>query len=100
MLAAAVNGVLQLLHFHVAEVHPLPPLLHWLRDGALPLAGIATAVADRVARRSAAGGSEVLPSALSGALCTGSAAPGAVPSTVTCTGRPSGLVSATDCAAE
>ena len=52
-LTAAVIGVLQLLHGHLGEVHPLPPLLHWGRDAALalPIGLLAVWTCTRVASR-------------------------------------------------
>jgi hypothetical protein len=56
-MAAAAIGVLNLLHADLHEHHELPPLVHWLRDGALavPLAAIAVVGAALVVRPRASG---------------------------------------------
>ncbi|MFP5335167.1 MAG: SdrD B-like domain-containing protein, partial [Actinomycetes bacterium] len=53
LLALAVIGVQQLLHDHLEEAVPLPPLLHWLRDGllAVPIGVLAVLLARQVDRR-------------------------------------------------
>ena len=75
LLAAAVIAVLQVLHGHVAEVHALPPVVHWARDAALalPIALVALLVADRVARSAGAGSREAGRGRLSAALAGGAA---------------------------
>ena len=70
LLSAAVLGVLQLLHGHLGEVHPLPPLLHWGRDAALALpigllavwacAGVTSRTTGGPVRRALSGGRVVM----------------------------------------
>ena len=61
LMAAAAIGVLNALHADLHEHNELPPLVHWLRDGALavPVAAIALVIAALVVRsRRPSSGSE------------------------------------------